>query len=188
MMIKKSSILLICILSICLITGCSNNEESLNKSLDNENVVGDSGSNSSEINSLDDLTSDTGTLSCTREAKAGEGITPKFSYTVKYKNGNILELHSIEMIISDDEESLDTYENAYKDINKNYDKLKYYDTKVIRDNNSVSRDTLINYDKIDIDALLDLEGEKDNIIKNGKAKLDLWLDLASQFGTKCEEE
>ena len=40
--------------------------------------------------------------------------------------------------------------------------------------------------KIDTDKLLEIEGEEDNIIKDGKVKLDDWLDFAEQFGTKCE--
>ena len=45
---------------------------------------------------------------------------------------------------------------------------------------------MINYGKIDTDKLLAIEGEEDNVIKDGKVKLDDWLDFAEQFGTKCE--
>ena len=37
-----------------------------------------------------------------------------------------------------------------------------------------------------IKQLLDIEGEEDNIIQDGEAKVDLWLELAKKFGTKCE--
>ena len=57
---------------------------------------------------------------------------------------------------------------------------------VTKTNNSVTSDTVINYGKIDTDKLLAIEGEEDNVIKDGKVKLDDWLDFAEQFGTKCE--
>ena len=57
----------------------------------------------------------------------------------------------------------------------------------MRDGNSVTYTATISYDKININKLLQIEGEEDNIIKNGQAKLSLWLELASKVGTVCEE-
>ena len=65
--------------------------------------------------------------------------------------------------------------------------MKYYDTNIVRDSNSVTYTIYIDYDKIDVDGLLSIEGAEDNIIKRGKAKLSLWLDLAGKMGTLCEE-
>ena len=45
---------------------------------------------------------------------------------------------------------------------------------------------VINYDKVDIARLLEIEGSEDNIIEDGVAKVDKWLTLAKRFGTKCE--
>ena len=184
---KLSKLLFICIISLLLFSGCSDEESSLSNSTDT-NVEVEENSDDNSIKSTKDLSSKKGELSCSREATAADGITPAFNYYIKYKNGNILELHAIEMVMSSDQESLDIYEEAYENINKNYEGLKYYDTKVVRDKSSVTRDTVINYDKIDIDALLDLEGEEDNIIEDGKAKLDIWLDFAGKFGTTCVEK
>lgn len=184
---RLSKLLLICLISLLIFTGCESGEDKSNNVVNN-GVNVEENSDEGNIESTKDLSSKKGELSCTREATAGDGITPMFNYYIKYKNGNILELHAIEMVVSSNQENLDIYEEAYENINKNYKGLKYYDTKVVRDNNSVTRDTVINYDKIDINALLDLEGEKDNIIKDGKAKLDIWLDFAGRFGTTCVEK
>jgi uncharacterized lipoprotein YehR (DUF1307 family) len=129
----------------------------------------------------------TGTLKCSTEAVADEGIDVDLNYTIKYKNGNILELVSIQKVSSENDGNLDLYENAYKNIAEKYYGLEYYDNDIVRDSNSVSYTITINYDKIDIKKLLAIEGEEDNIIKNGKAKLSLWLDLAGKMGTVCEE-
>ena len=45
----------------------------------------------------------------------------------------------------------------------------------------------INYDKVDVRKILSIEGEKDNIFENNKAKVEKWKSLAKKFGTKCEE-
>ncbi len=124
---------------------------------------------------------------CTRTGNAGTGIDVSLNYDLYY-TGDILNiLHSEEKVVATNESDLDTYEEAYKKIYKNYEGLKYYDAKVERGDTSVTSDLTINYDKIDIDALLSIEGEEDNIIENGKAKVDKWITLAKKFGTKCED-
>ena len=95
-------------------------------------------------------------------------------------------MRSISRVTSKDNSKLDTYENSYKAIAANYKNLAEYKTSVIRDSNSVTYDTTINYDKIDTEKLLEIEGEEDNIIVNGKAKLALWLELAPNVGVVCE--
>ena len=76
-----------------------------------------------------------------------------------YYTGEVLNLiQSEEKVMSEDKEILDTYEEAYKGIHAHYEGLKYYDTEVKRDNNSVTSTIVINYDKIDISALLAIEG------------------------------
>ena len=96
-------------------------------------------------------------------------------------------MHSLEKVISTAQEDLDEYETAYQKIYKNYEGLKYYDNKITRTENSVTSDTTINYEKINIEKLIEIEGEEDNVIENGKVKLKSWLDFAEKFGTNCEE-
>ena len=57
-----------------------------------------------------------------------------------------------------------------------------------RGDTTVISDITINYEKIDVEKLLEIEGEEDNIIENGKAKVEKWLTLAKKFGTECEDE
>ncbi len=122
---------------------------------------------------------------CTRSA-TGDDITTELNYEIYYSGEKLNILESNERVISEKESNLDTYQEAYENINEYYKGLKYYDTQVVRGKNYVLRKTIINYDKINISTLLDIEGEEDNIIENGEAKVDLWLTLAKKFGTKCE--
>ena len=124
-------------------------------------------------------------MTCTREGNIDDGEV-KLTYDLYYEGEDLILLHATEEVITEDSSVLDEYENAYKSIRENYLGLNYYDTAVVRTNDSVTNDTIINYGKIDINKLLEIEGEEDNIIVNGKAKVDSWLELAEQFGTECE--
>ena len=167
---KRNKLILIIVL-LLLVTGCFHKKPSEYK-----------------IKSTADLNNKSGSMTCSRKADADSGVTPSFKYYITYRNNEILVLHSIEKITAQDSNYLNQYEQAYKNINKNYKGLNYYDSKVIRTNDSVTRDTVINYEKIDTDKLLSIEGEEDNIIKNGKAKLNTWLSFARKFGTICHED
>lgn len=158
---KNKLILLIIIIGFaCLITGCNSNSEKENQK--------------SQI------------LNCSRKANVTNGEA-SLTYKIHYKGDNIEVLQSTEKIISKQVSVLDEYETAYKKIFKNYEGLEYYDNEITRDDNSVTSTTIINYEKIDTTKLLEIEGEEDNIIEGGKAKLSKWKTLAEKFGTTCNE-
>lgn len=123
---------------------------------------------------------------CTREATAGDDVEVNLNYEIYYEGDVLLKLESTEQVKTSDLETLDLYENAYKDIHKNYNGLKYYETKVDRKNDSVTSKIIIEYNKIDIDKLIEIEGEEDNIFDNKVPKVSKWKDLANKLGTKCE--
>lgn len=127
-----------------------------------------------------------GVKKCTRIGTVTNGST-EMNYEVYYNGEDIVLLHSTEKIISDSSSVLDTYEEAYKNIFKQYEGLEYYDNKVTRSSNSVTNEITINYEKIDMGKLLDIEGEENNVIENGKVKLDTWLSFAKKYGVTCED-
>ena len=169
------SLILFVLIGSFLVTGCGNEDDS-----ERERVV-----NKKSI--LDEIDiNDSGKLFCKREAFA-TGVDVDLRYELEYRDGYVLLLHSMEKVISDDNNKLDEYENAYRNIAKNYKGLKYYDINIIRDDDSVLNDTVINYEKLDMDKLLDIEGEEDNIIVDGKVALKDWVGFAEKFGTDCEK-
>lgn len=182
-LIKKISLFFIIFCLVLISTGCSEETKTEGSTTD---VTGTTTVKQTIVD--EDFDKDgSGMLKCNTKAEAGEGIDVDLNYSIKYKNGNILELISIQKVSSDSQDSLDLYENAYQGIAKNYDGLNYYENNIVRDSNSVTYTITINYEKIDVKKLLAIEGEEDNIIKSGKAKLSLWLDLAGKMGTTCEE-
>lgn len=187
---KKSNLskLALIMMIVVLLTGCGSNESSTTANNANRNSNNSRSNESTTPNSSVSESDTTGMekLTCSREASAGSGVDVNLDYEIYYQGEYIQILHSTEQVVTDDQDTLDEYEDAYKGIYKNYEGLKYYDNTVTRTNDSVTSDTVINYGKIDTDKLLAIEGEEDNVIKDGKVKLDDWLDFAEQFGTKCE--
>lgn len=187
---KKSNLskLALIMMIVVLLTGCGSNESSTTSNNANRNSNNSRSNESTTPNSSVSESDTTGMekLTCSREASAGSGVDVNLDYEIYYQGEYIQILHSTEQVVTDDQDTLDEYEDAYKGIYKNYEGLKYYDNTVTRTNDSVTSDTVINYGKIDTDKLLAIEGEEDNVIKDGKVKLDDWLDFAEQFGTKCE--
>ena len=173
---KKKISFLIVLISCFFITGCGNEEVKEKVPVANKSSI---------LDKIDEAGS--GKLRCSREAFASEGIDVELTNEIEYENGYIMILHSIDKVISDNRESLDQYEDAYKKIAKNYEDLKYYDVKITRDSNSVTNDVVINYGKIDTKKLLDIEGEEDNVIVDGKVALETWVGFAEKFGTVCEK-
>ena len=173
---KKVISLFIILISCFFITGCGNEEVEEKVPVANKSSI---------LDKIDEAGS--GKLKCSREAFASEGIDVELTNEIEYENGYIMILHSIDKVISDNKESLDQYEDAYKKIAKNYEGLKYYDVTITRNSNSVTNDVVINYGKIDTKKLLDIEGEEDNVIVDGKVALETWVGFAEKFGTVCEK-
>lgn len=171
---KISSLILLIIVSLFIVTGC--NSQSNNKA--NNQVI----SNGEKV--------DTKTMKhkhCTRSADAGTNTDMVLEYDVYYTGEKLNLLISHEELKTEDQDMLKEYEDAYKKIATYYEGLEYYEQEVTKTSNSVTNKTTINYDKIDIKKLLAIEGEDDNIVENGEAKVDLYLALLKRFGGKCED-
>lgn len=168
---KLKNIFTVAIISLLLLTGCSEKTDS-----------------GTEVSSKSDMTNSKGTLVCTRTATAQGDATANLSYEVSYNDGLVSVVRSTEEIISTDQSILDIYENAYKSIFKRYKDLKYYDNTVTRDETSVVSETTIQYNRIDLEKLKELENTDESIIKNGKVALKDWLAYAEKFGTTCSEK
>ena len=165
---KKYSVIILFLAFVLLVTGC-----------EKKNTI-ESGGEKVSVSGMEHK-------HCTRGAVADADIDVSLEYDIYYKGENIQILHAVEKVITSDEDSLTTYEDAYKKIYDNYKGLKYYDAKVVRGDTTVTSDVTINYAKIDIEKLIAIEGEEDNVFENGEAKLQKWLALADKFGTKCED-
>lgn len=123
---------------------------------------------------------------CSRVGSAGEGNEVSLEYDLYYQGDVLKLLQSHEEVFSSNQELLDTYENAYRSIHNHYQDLEYYETTLVRNDTSVSSNMNIYYDKIDIDQLIQIEGEEDNIFENKVPLVSKWKAFAKKVGTKCE--
>lgn len=166
----KKKILLIPVIAI-LLTGCTSKTASGEK-----------------ISTETDTSSLKGTLVCSRNGTGLEGASVGLDYEIEYKNGYIIKLSSEEKVSSTSSEILDQYEEAYRNVFSVYDGIEYYTNEVTRDELEVVSDTVIEYDKVDIDKIIAIEGNQEGFYENGKMSLDKWLEFAEKFGTVCYEK
>ena len=122
---------------------------------------------------------------CTRNGIVENG-SALLSYEIYYTGDVLNLLEAIEEVSSSNSDLLDQYENAYKEIHKHYEGLNYYVTSVVRKDDRVTSTIRIDYDKIDINKLIEIEGEEDNIFEEKIPKASKWKELAKKVGTKCE--
>ena len=123
---------------------------------------------------------------CTRTGKVDDNSSAEMSYEIYYTGEVLNRIESTERVTSTTQSVLDEYENAYRTIHSYYKDLKYYDTNIIRTDSSVTSKMSIDYDKIDLKKLIELEGEEDNIFEDGKPMISKYKDLAKKLGVKGE--
>lgn len=169
---KKSLLLIVLLCCFFFVTGCTEKE---NKTTDP--VVNPDGT----VNITDESV-----LKCTRKAEAMDGVTADLSYQVYYIGSYVTTVHSIEKVTSDDTTVLAEYETAYRKAFSVYDGLDHFKNTISKNGNSVMSETIIDYENIDTDKLLEIEGEEDNVIKNGRVKLSDWQAFAKKLGVTCK--
>ena len=127
-------------------------------------------------------------VTCTRDTTTTNGEDVVIKYEAYYdKNKYLQVLKSYEKVISSDSSILKQYKDAYTTIYQAYKNLDYYDNEIDTNSNSVTSITYINYGKIDMDKLMEIEGTTDNVkVNNGKIKLSDWKSFAKKYGTVCK--
>ena len=93
-----------------------------------------------------------------------------------------------EVVKSKDKTILTEYKNAYEKVYSAYKNIKYYENSIEEANNRVTSTTYINYGKVDMDKIIEIEGTENNVkISDGKIKIDDWKSFAKKYGTMCSD-
>lgn len=121
---------------------------------------------------------------CVRDGSIKGGSTD-LSYEVYYTGDRLNRVESKETVISEQSSILDTYEEAYRTIHANYKDVDYYYTEVIREDDRVTSIIQIDYDHVDADTLLDLEGDENNVYENKIPKIAKFKVLGQKVGMIC---
>ena len=179
MRINKIILLLLVICLIFLISGCKKDEPDIVNMSNTQGVASDDSLYNIDVSA-------SGNLFCTREALMPDGMSGEFKYYISYEDGIINIFHSMEKVISNDSSQLDEYEKSYNTIKDRYKDLKYYDITITRDDNSVTYDSNANYDKINFDELIDIEGNENHLYDDNHLKLKTWYNYVKDFGVSCQ--
>ena len=163
---KRKKWFIILILSIIIVTGCEKEEQKVvvnQRKIDVSKLVHEH---------------------CTRSGVVEDGEA-NLEYDIYYTGEVLNLLVSKEAVTSTNSEIVSKYENAYQSIHNHYKGIDHYETSIEKKENTVTSIIKIDYDKIDIDKLIELEGEEDNIFENKVPKVSKWKDLAKKMGAKC---
>lgn len=161
---KKLNVILCLLISFSL-TGCFNNNKNISDSNDK-----------------------TLTTVCRGEQEIKEGISANFKYELTSKNDNVLTLISTETIESSDSEYLENVKKSIEDTYSIYNNIKYYEYEIKIEDNKLISTVNIDYSKIDLNKLVDIDKANENIIVDGKVSLNNLKNMYESLGSVCVDK
>ena len=153
---KKGLIISFCLVAVLFLTGC------------------------------DQTTKKEKTLKCTMDATLTEGTKTKNVYTVTYAGKYVKLVESVETVVSDSKETLNTFKEAVEEVYSPYKNIKYYDYDITVDGDTLTSKATIDYSKIDTDAMIKVNPAMKTYIKDGKLSVKDVKTIYEQMGAECE--
>ncbi len=131
---------------------------------------------------------ETKTMTCTRTINQ-EQASMDLSYTVTYTGDYVEKVESIEKVTSTDTSALNSYKEEIEATYKPYANIKYYDTEVTVDGNTLTSKVTIDYSKIDYKEFTNIDSANSQIFtSDGKVKLETMESLYEQIGATCTKK
>lgn len=125
---------------------------------------------------------------CTRTTNMNN-VEMNLRYEVYYEGNNVNKVQSTEKVISDDAETLQTYQNQVKNIYSSFDNVDHYNYDVSVEGDTLTSTTDIDYTKIDMDQLLEIDSSIEQLLNDsGKIDLDKITQVYEQTGATCSKE
>ena len=129
----------------------------------------------------------TGTMTCTMSSYPTEGITLRSTYTAQYKNNIVTKLKTVEQVIAEDKENLETYKDRIDELYDDYRGMNHYKNKTTIKDNTLTSTTTIDYSKVDTDKLIEIDSGNAKLIKDGKVNINDLQDMYRQNGCNCKK-
>lgn len=158
-----------------MFTGCSDkNDNNLDKDSDKKGSVQEE----KEVK----------TLRCTKKGAVtnATGVEADLTYEVTYKGLYVEKVHTVEKLITDNEEYLNEYKRLVEEGYENYKDVKYYDYDITIKDGVLTSTVDIDYAKIDTDKMIEIDSNNAALIKDGKIKIADMKTLYQQIGAVCE--
>ena len=129
-----------------------------------------------------------GKMVCTRTTNMNN-VEMDLRYEVYYEGNNVNKVQSTEKVISEDAETLQTYQEQVKKIYSSFDNVDHYNYDVSIEGDTLTSTTDIDYTKIDMDQLLKIDSSIEQFLNdNGKIDLDKITQVYEQTGATCSKE
>lgn len=224
---KKRSLLLIMMIGILLLTGCTSNQSASsknnakydNKESSSKDTTDENDSKESNLedvpdekeNSQDSVTSKEENKinkeevinktenNVNQESKQYDSISCRLEknldsyklsseYEITYdNNNNVVKVFTNEVLTSDDEKILDTFETAVKTQLDIFKDLKYYNYEIKRSKGKLLQTTTIDYSKIDINKFIAINSDISSMFTDGKLKLDTIISIYEELDAVCKK-
>ena len=108
-------------------------------------------------------------------------------YSIYYDGDYVTKTVSIEKVTSKNKDILKQYKEAYEKVFSNYKDIDYYENEVEQKGNTVSSVTVVDYKKVDVNKIIEIEGKEDNIFdEDGKVKKDTLVSFYKKYGVVCK--
>lgn len=128
------------------------------------------------------------TMVCTRTINQ-EGVSMDLSYKVTYNGDYVEVLESTEKVTTKDTSALEEYKESIETTYKPYANIKYYDTDVTIDGDTLTSKVTIDYSKIDYKEFVNIDSANSQMFTDdGKVKLETIESLYSQIGATCTKK
>ena len=126
-------------------------------------------------------------IDCDINSTATDNIKIDRKYRIYYTDNLVNKTESNDIVTSNDSALITKYSNAYQQVAEAYKDIKYYDFTVKTSSNKVHSRIVIDYDHVDVDKILEIEGEEDNIFTDKKVYLDKLKEWAKNHGINCDK-
>ena len=116
-------------------------------------------------------------LLCTYTSKV-DNLTIKATHSISIKDKYVTTLITKEVLSSNDVDTLYNYKSLLEDKYSKYQDIKYYDNKMTISNNELIITTKIDYQKIDVTKLIEIDKNNKQLFTNNKV---YYKDLKKQY-------
>ena len=125
-------------------------------------------------------------MSCSYKSTQNN-VKMDLSYTVNYKGNNVINVKSVEKIESDDSEVLHDYKVMVEEMYAPYSNISNYTYEIDVNGNTLTSTTNINYKKINLNDMIEIDPNIQQLIKDNNINIDLMKLSYENLGLTCKK-
>lgn len=126
------------------------------------------------------------TMTCTRTLNQ-DSISFDLKYEVEYKGNDVIKIKTTEKVKSSDKNVLEIYKETVEKTYSPYKDLEHYNYNVEISGDTLTSTTDLDYTKIDLDKMIEIDSANSAIIKDGKINVDDIKGTYESLGLICNK-